>query len=119
MKYFNIEYRLEGNDIIVKLVGELDAHTSVLVDNKLDEAVTPDVKHVFVDCSELSYISSSGLGVLVSHFQSCTLQNITMVLCGVQPKVKSVLEVLGLQQIITIRGSLMEAIAEYSQPDNN
>lgn len=112
MKYFKVHAKSFREGVIVKLVGELDAHTCVMADHKLEEALGVGAKKVFVDCSQLRYLSSAGLGVLLSHLQACTLKGTSMVLCNVQPKVNNILNILGMQQLIKIKGSVREAITE-------
>ncbi|WP_114780662.1 STAS domain-containing protein [Botryobacter ruber] len=110
MTYFRINHRTLGSETVVTLYGELDAHTCVLADNKLEEAVETDAKKLILDCSQLNYISSAGIGVLLAHFQTCSGKNTTMVFFGLQPKVRKIIEILGLERVFSIKENFKEAL---------
>ncbi|WP_299823197.1 STAS domain-containing protein [uncultured Pontibacter sp.] len=100
-----------GNIVAVRLVGELDANTAVAADDALQEAIasTPG-NAIVVDCSELQYISSAGLGVILSSLHACNQNKIKIAFCGLQPKIKNVFTILGIEKIILITQSEEEAL---------
>ena len=63
-----IKHTVEDNLQLIKVIGEVDASSSIHLDNAMQEAVsqTPDI---IVDLTELDYISSAGLGVFMSYLQ--------------------------------------------------
>jgi anti-sigma B factor antagonist len=84
---------------IIKVIGEVDASSSIHLDNKLSEAITSN-KKILVDCHDLKYISSAGLGVFMSYIHEMEESEIKMVLFGLSNKVKNVFQILGLDQLI-------------------
>lgn len=93
------------------LDGELDASSSVLLDNELSK---PEILHnqkILVDCRQLNYISSAGLGVFISHLQTFQDANVKLVFFNMQEKVHNVFEILGLDSLMTIVASSAEAEA--------
>ncbi len=56
---------IEGK-YIVKLIGELNTAASVEVEETLKPLYTATGKDIIIDCTELSYIASSGLRILIS-----------------------------------------------------
>ena len=99
----------EEDFLIITVKGEVDASSSIHLDNAISEAIEKDFKKILVDCSELKYISSAGLGVFMSYIQDFQSQNIKLVIFGLSDKVKNVFEILGLDQLLQITGSLEEA----------
>lgn len=87
---------------VVKLRGELDAQTATDLEKVLNEVIKLRPREVQVDCRELRYISSRGLGVFVALFQEIQEKNIHFCLFNMSPSVKNVFRVLGLNQILSI-----------------
>lgn len=103
--------------LIISVEGELDASTCITAEKLFEEALAIEASAIFVDCSRLTYISSAGLGVLISMHHSCTQKNIPVHFCDVQPKVKNVLEILGLDRLFDIDSSLDEALGKETSPN--
>lgn len=99
----------EGNYDLITIVGEVDASSSIELDNAISEAIKSGKKAFLVDCSSLEYISSAGLGVFMSYIEDFKKNNIHIVLFGMNEKVRNVFEILGLDQLLTIRGEKEEA----------
>lgn len=66
----------------------------------LERSSLPD-KIVF-DFSQTTFIDSSGIGAIVSNHKSARLKEIKLVLRGVLPQVKAVLEMTALDKVLTI-----------------
>ncbi len=105
---------IEGG-VIIHLTGELDAGSSVVADHAIEESIAAGIKTLLIDCTELSYISSAGLGVLLSAYQACRRDNISFILYALNPKIQNVFEIVGLHNVMTITGTREEAIAKAEQ----
>jgi len=91
------------NDIfVIKVSGEVDASSSILLDEQMTEGIDQAFKKIMVDCTDLNYISSAGLGVFMSYLQELENQNIKLVLYGLNEKVMNVFQILGLNELIKI-----------------
>ncbi|WP_299701504.1 STAS domain-containing protein [uncultured Pontibacter sp.] len=109
MKSFSVKTDTLGKGTVLRFKGELDASSSVYADNALEEAIANSSGFVLVDCSELVYISSAGLGVLLAAFQACNLKEMEMVMVNMQPKIRNVFEILGLDRLIKSADSVEDA----------
>ena len=97
------------NDICkIVVVGEVDASSSIQLDNAIKSAFETE-KKIMVDLSGLEYISSAGLGVFVSHLEDIR-SGINLVLYGLSESVLQVFDLLGLPQLIDIANTEEEAI---------
>ena len=94
---------------IIEIYGDVDASSSITLDTAIEEAVKDDKKQILVDCSNLNYISSAGLGVFMSHIEEFKEKGICFTLFGLSSKVKNVFEILGLDQLLQIVDSKEEA----------
>jgi len=99
----NIEVIKEDKHHELHVSGEIDAASSIHLDEHLVHSINAGVKLIIVECSNLDYISSAGLGVFMSHLQDLKEKSIKMVIVGLQPKVKNVFSILGLDQLIEIK----------------
>ena len=105
----DISNKTEEDFLIIKLEGEVDASSSIYLDKALKKGIEQNFKKILVDCNNLNYISSAGLGVFMSYIQDFQSQNINLVLFGLSDKVKNVFEILGLDQLLKISKNLEEA----------
>ena len=108
MTEIKTEKQDEVHFIMVK--GEIDAGSSIHLDNAIKDAADKDEKKIAIDLSELSYISSAGLGVFISHLDEFESIEVNMVLFGVNESVKEVFSILGLEKLLTITETKEEAI---------
>ena len=93
------------------LDGELDASSAVVLDTELNKPELLKYKKVLIDCQRLSYISSAGLGVFISHLQRLQDSNVKLVFFNMQEKVFNVFEIPGLDSLMTIVPTEQEALA--------
>lgn len=87
---------------ILYLSGELDASNSLVVDEALRKALHAHKPNVVVDFEHLHYISSTGLGVFLSHYHNFSEKKINLVLVNMSEKIRSVFRLLGLEEVIPI-----------------
>ncbi len=104
----NTEITSELYQIVIN--GEVDASSSIQLDDAFEKAISSGIPKILVDCSELSYISSAGLGVFMSHVEDCEAKGIKFVLYNLNAKIQSVFDMLGLNQLIEIKSSKEEAL---------
>ena len=99
-----VEVSVDFNEkyCLIKINGEVDASSSIHLDEAMQKAVQADCSKILVDCQDLHYISSAGLGVFMSYIQELEAQNKKLVLFHMHEKVYKVFEILGLHQLLTI-----------------
>lgn len=86
----------------VTIVGEIDASSSIQLDECLKEQLGQDKPAIAVDCTDLSYISSAGLGVFMSYIEDLKVNQQKMALFNLNEKVSNVFKMLGLDQLMNI-----------------
>ncbi|WP_424963039.1 STAS domain-containing protein [Ekhidna sp.] len=109
------EITTEKNDGVhfIMVNGEIDAGSSIYLDNALKEAMESGEKKIVVDLTDLNYISSAGLGVFISHLDEFKFQSIELALFGINETVKQVFDILGLEKLLTIEESKEAAVASF------
>ncbi len=97
-----ISYRVEPGRLTVALERDLDlasaADARAALDALLDRYPDRDLR---VDLSAVSFIDSTGLGVLLGRYRRLSAAGRAMHLDGVQPAVSAVLTVAGVRQIMS------------------
>ena len=101
---------IQDSTVIMTLDGELDASSSVILDEELSDPEIMKYSKILVDCRNLNYISSAGLGVFISHLQRFEDAQIKLIFFNMQDKVRNVFEILGLDLLMTIVTNYEEAI---------
>ena len=105
----NIDAKQEGEIMIIKVTGDVDASSSIELDNAMKEAVGAGLKKILVNGQEIHYISSAGLGVFMSYLKDFENQDIRMAVYGLNEKVENVFKILGLDQLIHLVNTKEEA----------
>jgi len=100
-----------ADTLTLVLDGELDASSAVVLDAELNKPEIVNYKKVLIDCQRLSYISSAGLGVFISHLQRLQDSDVKLVFFNMQEKVFNVFEILGLDSLMNIVPTQEEAQA--------
>lgn len=94
---------------LIVIDGEVDASSSIHLDEALQKAFQSEAEKILVDCQGLRYISSAGLGVFMSYIQELEVTDKKLVLFNMSEKVYKVFEILGLHQLLTIVDSQEKA----------
>lgn len=110
----NITKESEHGIYIIKVEGDVDASSSIYLDKAISDAVEKGQKNIVIDCTELQYISSAGLGVFMSYIQDFEDSDSKFVLFGLSKKVANVFEILGLDQLLTIVDTKDQAISQIN-----
>ncbi|MEP7234821.1 MAG: STAS domain-containing protein [Ignavibacteriota bacterium] len=101
---------------LIKLSGELDAHTAPEFERFLEERVRVEEKSkLILDFSELEYISSAGLGVLMGLIEEVRAQGGDMKLIAVPERIYHVLDLLGFPIVFEIVAKLSDALASFAK----
>lgn len=80
-------------------VGDLDANSSVFLDEKLRSLLEAGQYNIHVNAAEIPYISSAGLGVFISHLDELVLHSGKFVVSNLSDTVADVFKILGLNQL--------------------
>ena len=100
---------IEDGNYVIAIDGDIDASSSIRLDEAIGQAVNDGQKHILIDCVNLNYISSAGLGVFMSYIEEIKAKNIRMVLFGLSERVENVFKVLGLDQLLNIEATKDQA----------
>ncbi len=92
----------EGSTLIFRLVGELDEHSAEFVKRKLDSTLLDsNYSDVVLDLSRLSFMDSTGIGVIIGRYKIVRKQNKNIYVKNPSPTVDKIFKMSGLYEIIT------------------
>lgn len=95
-----IDKKLEDGKLTVNVAGRLDTTTAPTLEESLKESLDT-VDELVLDLSDLEYISSAGLRVLLAT-QKIMNQHNGMKVTGVNEVIMEIFEVTGFSEILTI-----------------
>ena len=99
---------------LVAVSGELDLHTAGCLEARIEEAGTVGADTVLVELSEISFIDSAGLAVLVRETERLEGDGHALVLVTNDPRIRRIVEVTGLNRVLRIYATLHDALAELT-----
>jgi anti-sigma B factor antagonist len=87
----------------LQVSGEIDVFTSPSLRDELYAMIDDGATTVEIDCSQMDFIDSSGLGVLVGALKRIRERGGDFELQGLNPSTRKVFEITGLTKLFTIR----------------
>ena len=114
MAEISIDIRTESDVPVVQLSGELDIDQAVRVREHLDKVIDGGALRLIIDLSDVSYIDSTGLGMLVAVHKRLVAEQGFYVLTVPRASQRKVFEITGLSTVLVIMQSLEEAHAHIS-----
>jgi len=92
----------EGNITTVKLIGRLDTASSQEVSNALDPVIKNATGTIVMDCSQMSYISSSGLRIFLTIRKAAAEQGGNVIVKSISNDIRSVFMMTGFTNLFQI-----------------
>ncbi|WP_020613086.1 anti-sigma factor antagonist [Sediminispirochaeta bajacaliforniensis] len=96
------------------LEGEMDLYSASILKTEFDKQRIAGFRRFLIDCGELSYIDSSGVGVLISVFTTAHRMKAPLFLCGIHGTVRSVIEytkLTGFLPMVEVREEALSLLA--------
>ncbi|VVB72922.1 STAS domain protein [uncultured archaeon] len=99
-----------GDIFVIEISGRMDTLNSKDLDAKLNNAIGRNMSKIIIDLTAVDYISSVGLRVLLASLKKQKANKRSLELANLQPFVRGVFKVTGLDKIFTIYSTQEEAI---------
>lgn len=113
MSSFKIELREKNNVNVLDLKGYLDAHTAPELEKTFQSLIDKNRYRIVVNCAELTYISSAGLGVFMAYIEDVRKNQGDIKLSNMSSKVFNVFDLLGFPLLYEITDDESEAIRKF------
>lgn len=97
----HVDMEYQPDTLLVRLGGELDLGVADKLRKALDSQLAEKkTKYLILNLSRVTFIDSSGLGVILGRYKRLVHSGGKVILVGAQPQVKRILELSGLLQIM-------------------
>jgi len=94
---------------VIAVSGEVDIATSPALDSAVITAIGEGAKHITIDLTDVSFMDSSGLGVVVRGLKRSREADIDLDLVITNDRVLKVFAITGLDQVIKIHSALADS----------
>ncbi|HOQ00203.1 MAG TPA: anti-sigma F factor antagonist [Acetivibrio clariflavus] len=106
-----VKISYKGNTLIAGIIGELDHHTAEYVREKIDsELIKATTKNVIFDFSKVTFMDSSGIGVIMGRFKNVSKLSGKLSVANVNPQLMRIFEMSGLLKVIPVYDNIDAAI---------
>ncbi|MDI9513987.1 MAG: STAS domain-containing protein [Clostridiaceae bacterium] len=89
----------EGSGKVILLRGEIDIYSAPDFKDNLFQAMGDCREDIVLDCSELSYIDSMGLGIMVAALKRARQNDSNIKIRDPRPNVKKLFKITGLDKV--------------------
>jgi anti-sigma B factor antagonist len=100
----------EGKYPVVEVTGEIDVYTSPVFKGAIYDPILQGFRHVIVDMSRVTYMDSSGFGILLGACKQVKPKGGTISLVGCNDMITRMLNITRLSTIFNLTQSLDEAV---------
>ena len=99
--------------IVVAISGRLDTTNYNLLEKKLMDLIDGGNDKILVECSQMDYVSSSGLRILLMALKKISAVKGKFALCGLQENIREIFEISGFTSIFRIYPDKNEALTGF------
>lgn len=109
-----IDHKVENGIINIAINGRLDAASAPIAEESIKKIIQGDENRVLFDFSNLEYLSSGGLRVILGAAKEIKRKEGKVVLAALKPYVYEIFEVSGFTAMIPIKDSVAAGIKELA-----
>ncbi|BBN98985.1 MULTISPECIES: anti-sigma F factor antagonist [Sporolactobacillus] len=97
------ELEVKYGVLCIRLEGELDHHTADELREKVNRVMDEQmVQHILLNLGNLTFMDSSGLGVILGRYKRISGLGGEMVVCSISPAVRRLFELSGMFKILRL-----------------
>ncbi|MGQ7864652.1 anti-sigma F factor antagonist [Bacillus sp. WC2502] len=107
----DIDFQVKESVLCIRLTGELDHHSAETLRQQVTNYLeTEDICHIVLNLADLTFMDSSGLGVILGRYKEIKQLGGEMVVCAISPAVNRLFDMSGLFKIIRMESSEQTAL---------
>ena len=115
MKDFHIERETRGAVQLVRLSGSLDMYSFPRLEAQITALFQQNQHAVVLDCRDLDYIGSAGLGALIGFAKQAREKGGDVKLLNVPERIFKIIELLGFTKVLQVHNDEPAALASFGQ----
>ncbi|HEV2640134.1 MAG TPA: STAS domain-containing protein [Actinocrinis sp.] len=110
-KLLDIRTWHDAGTTVLEVAGELDVYTAPRLREQLADQARAGRHHLIVDMTEVAFMDSSGLGVLVGGLKRARTAGGSVTLTGANAHIHDVLRITGLLRVFPVCATTAEALS--------
>lgn len=115
----DLSIEIVANNLVVKLKGELDHHSSETTRMKIDSSYNgKNLINMIMDLNELTFMDSSGIGLIMGRYKNVTESHGELIIVCENEAINRILDMSGLLNIIKLYRDLDTAITKIKGVKN-
>jgi anti-sigma B factor antagonist len=115
MKDFQIEVEPRDAVQLIHLRGSLDMYSFPRLEIQINTLFQQGRYYVVLDCRELDYIGSAGLGALIGFAKQAREHNGDVRLLNVPDRIYKIIELLGFTRVLRVHNTEEDAVASFQK----
>jgi anti-sigma B factor antagonist len=116
MKDFRIDRETRGKVQIVRLGGSLDMYSFPRLESHLTSLFQQGLYNIVLDCRDLDYIGSAGLGALIGFAKQAREHGGDVKLLSVPERIHKIIELLGFTKVLQVHQTEENAVTSFANP---
>ncbi|PJZ69510.1 sulfate transporter [Leptospira perolatii] len=102
---------IKGNSRIIHLIGNMDVHNTHRIESAFMDHIRKSTEpNVILDMSNVEFVSSAGLRVIVGSLRISKEKDIQLKLAALKPAVRKVFEIIDMDSLFKIYDTLEAAL---------
>ena len=115
MKDFRIERESRGTVQLIRLGGSLDMYSFPRLEAQLNTLFQQGHYCVVLDCRDLDYIGSAGLGALIGFAKQSREHGGDVKLLNVPDRIYKIIELLGFTKVLQVHNAEDSAVGSFAK----
>lgn len=104
------QFFIRENNLIIRFQGELDQQYIEKMRVKVSELIVNyHIKYLIINCNELDFIDSSGIGFILGRFNQLRKVNGEIIICEMNSFIERIVRISGLIRVCKIKKTEKEA----------
>jgi len=106
-----LELKQIRNTLLVRIRGEMDMVVAEKLRKEIDRKLdTKKISNLVINLEEVTFIDSSGLGVIIGRFKKISSLNGKMYIVGARPQVHKILMFSGINRLVSMYNNEQDII---------
>lgn len=106
-----VEVSYQGVYLMIGLSGELDQHMADRIRSRIDYGLLKEgIKNIIFDFTEVSFMDSSGIGMLLNRYKQVKRLGGNLYLTGCSKAILRIIKLSGLDRIVILRDTVDDVL---------
>ncbi len=115
MNTFKIKTKTKNGILIIYPYGHLDAHHVEKFENEIKKHIKNKYYKILINCKDLNYISSAGMGVIMGYLEEVREKNGDIKLCSLNKTVYEIFDLVGFTEIYDFLDSEEQGLKKFNE----